>query len=56
MFSSLIERVKEDEDELVQAGAVFGLFTLFKMQLAVATLYRVNHIPISIGTSQFTQK
>lgn len=52
MFRLFLERVTEEEDELLQAGVVFAVYTLFKLQAASTTLHQVTHIPIAIDTLQ----
>lgn len=44
-----IEHMNEEEDEVLQIGAVFALYTLYEMQMKSEALQRVEHIPICIG-------
>ncbi|KAG8810972.1 hypothetical protein FRC17_002683, partial [Serendipita sp. 399] len=48
MFRLFLERLNEDEEEVLQIGALFGLYTLYETQVNVPSLHRLKHILIPI--------
>jgi hypothetical protein len=43
------ENLNNEEDEVLQVGAIFALYTLYEMQIKCEQLQRVERIPICIG-------
>ncbi|KAG8820573.1 hypothetical protein FRB91_000267 [Serendipita sp. 411] len=52
LFRLFLERINQDEEEVLQIGALFGLYTLYETQAHIQSLHRLEHISIPIDTLQ----
>ncbi|PVG03225.1 hypothetical protein CPB86DRAFT_804216 [Serendipita vermifera] len=53
LFRLFIERINEKEEELIQAGALYALYTLFQLQNHVSGMQKVAHIEIALDTLEY---
>ncbi|CAG8780066.1 13096_t:CDS:2, partial [Acaulospora colombiana] len=46
-------RINEKEEEMVQAGALYALYTLFQLQNNASGMQKVAHIEIALDTLEY---